>query len=264
MRISLLLIITLLNASLVLAACGQASPTPAEVDMILTEGIGTMVASFFGTQTAMFTPPSPVPPATATSPSTPTRIIPTVATSSPTLAFFFSVTPGTVTPSLTRGATGTLATTTIDPALLGFGCNNLAFIRDVSIPAGTVLQPGQNFTKTWKVQNIGTCPWMYQYRLVLLSGNDFSAGPTKLDRVVKVNDWAEVSVNMDAPMESGTYTNYWRMADSSGQPFGATLAASFKVQVSPTAAPPTAVPPTAVPPTETLAPSSTPTDTPAP
>ena len=42
-----------------LTACGggsEAEPTT-DVDFVLTSGVGTMVASFFGTQTALYTPP---------------------------------------------------------------------------------------------------------------------------------------------------------------------------------------------------------------
>src|SRR5690349_9262581 len=75
---------------------------------------------------------------------------------------FYSPTPGTITP------TGTLSTATINPGSLAVGCNNLAFVCDVNIPSGSVLPKSKDMTKTWKVENNGTCNWMYQYSLVLL------------------------------------------------------------------------------------------------
>jgi hypothetical protein len=127
-----------------------------------------------------------------------------------------------------------LATATVNPNVLAFGCNNLAFIRDVTVPAGTVIQKNKDFTKTWKVQNSGTCNWLYQYGLVLLSGDRYGGKDTKIQRLVTVDDWAEVSVNMTAPNHPGTYTNYWRMTDVNGHMFGATLTASFVVAPPPT------------------------------
>jgi hypothetical protein len=83
---------------------------------------------------------------------------------------------GTFTP------TGTLPTATVNSDALAVGCNNLAFIRDVSIPAGTVIGKGQEFTKTWKVQNTGTCDWMYQYTLVLVGGEAYGGASTKIQK----------------------------------------------------------------------------------
>jgi hypothetical protein len=153
--ISKLLIVLLI--AFMLVSCGGTVPT-GEADIAMTAIINTMVASFFETQTALVTP------VTATSTSTPAPF-PTVTPfssftpiSSPTLVYYTatlgSLTPGTPTP------TGTLATATINPGVLAVGCNNLYFIRDVTLPAGTVLQKKQPFTKTWKVQNTGTCDWL--------------------------------------------------------------------------------------------------------
>jgi next-to-BRCA1 protein 1 len=127
-------------------------------------------------------------------------------------------------------ATGTQFTATVNPSVLGVGCNNLAFIRDVSYPSGTVVSPGENFNKTWKVMNNGTCDWLYQYSLEFLSANYPEGGSVKLGRVVTVNDWAEISVNIDARKNPGTYTSYWRMSDGAGHMFGATLMVSYVVE----------------------------------
>jgi next-to-BRCA1 protein 1 len=120
------------------------------------------------------------------------------------------------------------------------------------------LKPDEDFTKTWKVSNIGTCNWMYQYGLVLLSGNAFSGKTTKLNRIVTVGHWAEVSVDMGAPHAFGAYTSYWRMTDADGHMFGSTLPISLVVGVDSTNTP--------EPPADTPVPTSTPTpsDTPTP
>lgn len=98
----------------------------------------------------------------------------------------------------------------------------------MTIPAGTSLKPNETFIKIWKVQNTGSCEWLYQYRLVLISGPEFSAGNTKLGKIVTVGDWSELSLEMDAPSKEGDYVAYWRLSDGV-KPFGATLEVSFKV-----------------------------------
>jgi hypothetical protein len=135
---------------------------------------------------------------------------------------------------------------------LAVGCNNLAFIRDVNVPAGTVFEKNREFTKTWKVQNTGTCDWMFQYSLVLVGGDAFGGVTTKIQKRVPVSSWSELTVDLKAPKKPGTYTSYWRL--SNGQSlFGATLTVSFVVQDAT---------PTAVPPTATLSPTTGPTATP--
>ena len=50
MKLNLNLVTVLLLIPILLTACGGAAPTPVSVDM--TAGVNTMVASFFGVQTA--------------------------------------------------------------------------------------------------------------------------------------------------------------------------------------------------------------------
>jgi hypothetical protein len=119
-----------LIVSILTACTGEESPTQG-ADVLMTSVVGTMAASFQGTQTAMVTPPIPTSTATNTPVTSPTLNFPT-ATLGPTLTptfIYYSATPSTITP------TGTLRTPTVNPSSLAVGCNNLAFIRDVSVPA---------------------------------------------------------------------------------------------------------------------------------
>jgi len=220
----------LIFLALLLTACGGSAEPTQDVNMILTESVGTMVASFFGTQTAMYTPPSPTSTITQTPYPTPT-LFPTptsLPTSTQAYIVYFSPTPGTVSPLAPVGD-GTFITATINPLVQGAGCNNLAFVRDVNVPDGTVFKPAEDFVKTWKVENSGLCKWLPQYSLVLLSGTDMDAGNTKIQKTVEVGSWSELSVNITAPHKEGTYTSYWRLADANGVPFGATLAVVIEV-----------------------------------
>lgn len=230
MKLNLKVIFTVLMISLFVVGCaGEAEPAVADVDTVMTAAVGTMVVAFFETQTAMYTPETATPISTATflPTQTPYPTVTFAPLASPTFIYYTPVF-GTITPFVPI-TTGTPATATVNPSALGFGCNKLAFIRDVTVPAGTVLQKNEDFTKTWKVQNTGTCDWMYQYSLVLLSGESFGASGDKLQKVVTVGDWSEVSLQMTAPKASGTHTSYWRMADANGNMFGSTLVLSFVV-----------------------------------
>ena len=45
---------------------------------------------------------------------------------------------------------------------------------DVTIPDGMEVNPGRNFTKTWRLINSGTCPWTADYSLVWFSGAELT------------------------------------------------------------------------------------------
>jgi hypothetical protein len=212
--------------SLLVTACGSsiATSTPLDSNAISTSLVGTLVAGLFQTRTALA--PRPTLYNTA---SPPPLILPKMPTAiSPTSTYLYlAPTIGTSTPTFTPSATGTIFRPTVDPNSLAFGCNNLAFVRDVTIPAGTKLKPGEDFGKTWKVANTGTCDWLNQYALVLVGGDAMSGKTTKLARVVTKGHWTELTVGMGAPKSPGTYTAYWRLSDADGNMFGSSLGSVY-------------------------------------
>lgn len=220
-----------LAAIAILSACGgETSESVATDGDLLTAAVGTMVSGFFGTQTAMVTPVAPSTdtplPTNTFYPTTAPSPIVVPATWTPTYIYSTATSSGIlVTPSVT----GTLPTATVDPFALGSGCNNLAFIRDVNYPSGTTVSPGETFTKTWKVQNIGTCDWLYGYHLTTVGEDHFRSTWSQINRVVKPWDWTELSVVVEAPKKEGTYTTYYRLSDGGGNAFGATLGLSVVV-----------------------------------
>lgn len=223
-----LVFLTLITATLLASCGGQAVPsstsTP-DINAILTESVGTFSAYFYQTQTAM------VPPATSTPLNTPTSI----ATSTP-LSLPSPLPPAAatqaiiITPIVYPSVTGTQYTATPNPSALASGCNNLGWLRDESVPDGTVLKPGETFTKTWKVANTGTCDWVYLYRLAFVSGDSMGGDPAKLGKVIPPGKWTQISIQLRAPEEPGTYTGSWRLSDGAGHAFGSTLGVSIVVK----------------------------------
>ncbi len=251
-------LVALAVCSLLMTGCGSnpAAATAVDPNAVSTSLVGTLVAAVFQTRTALAPLPTDV--STPTLQPLPPLVIPTFPSATATLSYYWVT--GTPTPTLTPTVTGTVFTPTVDPNTLAYGCNNLVFVRDTTIPSGTVLKPGTDFTKTWKVANVGTCNWMYQYSINLVSGTAMSGKTVKLNRVVTAGHWADLSVPMTAPRSPGTYTAYWRVSTSDGHPFGASLLVSIVVSTASTATPtgtPTGTPTT---PADTATP--TPTDTP--
>jgi hypothetical protein len=243
---------------LFLASCGGSAEPARDVNAMMTASIGTMVASFFGTQTAMYTPASPTSTVTQTRFPSPTPFAPLngLSTSTPTWPFYTATLGTPRTPTIT----GTLPTATVNASALGYGCNNLAFVRDVNVPSGTVVKAGQDFTKTWKVENTGSCKWMFLYHVLFLSGTNFDPIYNNLGKLVEPGSWAEVSAVLSAPKKPGTYSAYFRFSDGSHM-FGATLGVTIVVEADQAN---TSIPANTLVPTSTFTSIPSPSDTPIP
>lgn len=114
-------------------------------------------------------------------------------------------------------------------------CNVMQFITDVTIPDGTIMTPGQAFTKTWRLKNIGTCAWTPSYAIAFSDGNAMSGPPSQaLVGNVSPGQTIDISVNLTAPVSTGNYTGNWKLRDGSGVLFGK-FYVQIKVQNPPTA-----------------------------
>jgi len=224
-------LLVLLGVSLLfLTACG---PSAAELtptvnpNTIRTEAVSTFASSLTQTATARAT-------ATITLTPLPTSTLPALST------------PLSPLTTATVGA-GT-----------GTTCTRLAYVADVTIPDNTQMTPGQSFTKTWRVQNSGTCEWKAGFRFSLVSGDAMSGQPLTLSQAVAAGATYEISIPMVAPTgRTGTIRGDWRMADDRGAFFGDAIYVQIVVGG-------TAMTPTSTTSAATAAPTNTPTYTPTP
>ena len=100
-------------------------------------------------------------------------------------------------------------------------CNWASFLEDMSYPDGSTVAPGEDFTKTWRFKNIGSCSWDKSYSILFSGGENFSANTTKyLDRLVRPGEIIDISVGFTAPQTPGTYMGYWIFSDGDGELFG--------------------------------------------
>lgn len=127
------------------------------------------------------------------------------------------VTAMPVTPTLTP----TSAESTSPPV---GNCNNLAAPGvpiDVTIPDDTQMTPGQVFTKTWRLQNAGTCIWTREYAVAYFSGEPMGAATSvKLNQDVQPGSVVDISVDMVAPEQNGSFQGNWKLRTGSGEWFG--------------------------------------------
>jgi hypothetical protein len=107
------------------------------------------------------------------------------------------------------------------PATKASYCDWASFIKDVTILDGTKLSPGETFTKTWRLQNRGTCTWTSDYMLIFVNG-DQMGGTTavRLPSNVAPGQMVDVSVTLTAPDKRRNYVGYWMLRNPSGLTFG--------------------------------------------
>jgi hypothetical protein len=140
------------------------------------------------------------PPAEETSPAAATTAAPATATDTPEAP---------------------TATNTPIPTETEIPCNRATFVQDVTIPDGTDLEPGDSFTKTWRLRNAGSCTWNTDYELLFKDG-DAMGGPASKDLTGSVSpgETVDISVDLSAPNSEGSYKGFWWLRSDAGIVFG--------------------------------------------
>jgi len=124
----------------------------------------------------------------------------------------------TTTPTATVTPTPTRTPTPTPPPI---PCDWVGFVKDVSVPDGTNFRPDQDFTKTWRLKNLGTCTWTRDYDLVFVSGDRMTGDKvTALKGSVKPGETVDISIELTAPQDPGKYTGYWALRSPAGEIFG--------------------------------------------
>lgn len=105
------------------------------------------------------------------------------------------------------------------------------FVRDVTMPDGTNVQPSSTFVKTWRIRNDGNYPWPQGCFLVNAGGDALFPDDELRIPVASVNPGEEVdlSVTLTAPYASGRHVGYFRLQDSEGNWFGQRLWSDIRV-----------------------------------
>jgi hypothetical protein len=181
-----------------LGACNYPSTGAAMGTLNATNMYQTVAANL--TQTVIFT--TMVPPSGKTPTPFPTQKI----TQDATIAR--STVQGTVVPEATD------APLACDQAAAGHPI-------DVTISDGTHMKPGGVFSKTWRLENVGSCTWTTDYAAVWFSGVQMGSTTEKLfTGPVEPGQTVDITIDMVAPDQVGTYQSNWKLRNSQGALFG--------------------------------------------
>jgi hypothetical protein len=103
---------------------------------------------------------------------------------------------------------------TEEPTAEPAACTYLAtFVKDVTIADNSLVAAGARFVKTWRIRNDGSCTWGPDGFALVFTGGDHLGGPDQvpISTSVAPGQTIDVSVNLVAPNQSGTYTSDWML-----------------------------------------------------
>lgn len=176
-----------------LSACG---PSAAEVDSLVAQAEDRVAATIYAqlTEAAL---------------ANPTQTPQPSATQAPTATPQATATGIQVTATLTQSGPAT------------DGCNLMTFREDVTIQDSEVVAGNATFTKTWLVENSGSCNWTPAYQLLFSHGDRMDGARTsQIGTTILSGDAGNISILLRAPTAPGEYTGWWTLASPLGEGFG--------------------------------------------
>jgi hypothetical protein len=127
--------------------------------------------------------------------------------------------PTSTTPTLTASASATLLSTSSTGIPTAATTDRAEWVSQ-SITDGTIFAPGETFTITWQLKNVGTSTWTVSYLLRFYSGETFGApNEILLGQVVLPQATVAISIPMKAPALPGDYRTDWVMSNESRNNF---------------------------------------------
>jgi uncharacterized protein YkwD len=104
------------------------------------------------------------------------------------------------------------------------------FVEDVNYPDHSRLEAGEQFTKTWKLQNTGSCAWT-GYTVAFVSGDDLAAPDSVPVPETEASSTVEVSMDLTAPADNGAYTANFELRNTEGKAIPLGIETTFWVKI---------------------------------
>jgi uncharacterized protein YkwD len=94
-----------------------------------------------------------------------------------------------------------------------------AFYDDITIPDDTQFRQGDNFVKTWRLRNEGTCTWQ-DYQFVFAYGDIMNGPLSGPIPTTPPGETVDISVDLTAPSGGGVHAGNWQLESADGRRFG--------------------------------------------
>ncbi len=111
--------------------------------------------------------------------------------------------------------------------------NRFAISGGVNIATGQEFQPGETFQVVWPLENTGTCVWDTNYSLTFISGDTLGVPTTvAMSSNVSPGETYDLTVEMTAPLQAGSYASLWRLQSGGGEVFGQDSPANAPLRIA--------------------------------
>lgn len=125
--------------------------------------------------------------------------------------------PGLTVPTLLPPTSSPTSDPLTPGAVPSASCSDSAlFVEDVTYPDNTRVAGGERFTKTWKLQNTGTCAWS-GYTVAFASGERMGAPDSVPVPETAAKATVDISVELTAPSADGAYTGNYELRNAAGE-----------------------------------------------
>lgn len=195
-------------------------PQEAEIPAVDPAGTDTPETEQPATASAVTVAATEEPTATATpKPATTATVRPTATATentpeeTPTAAVTPTVTKATPKPSATPQIG---AVPTYDPACANF----VVYLEDVTIPDNTSIAGGEEFEKTWRVENKGSCPITSEFEVVTFADPGVVIVRAIPIGMIEAGESGLISIVLRAPDLAGKYNANVKLRAPDGTEFG--------------------------------------------
>jgi hypothetical protein len=129
--------------------------------------------------------------------------------------------PPTIVPSSPPNSLVNTSTPDITASSTATNClDQLAFIKDLSLPDGTHVRPGSILDKRWEIKNSGACNWDERYHIKLVAGPGMGAAEEQALYPARSGSQVEIHILFTAPQQPGIYRSAWQAVSPAGEVFG--------------------------------------------
>jgi uncharacterized protein YkwD len=130
-------------------------------------------------------------------------------------------TPAAVPPTAPAGNPSQAVPTNTAPAVVPTNppdCTDSAsFVADVTVPDNTPFTASEPFTKTWRIENNGTCAWNANYSLVFSNGEQMDAPASTPLAYTPPGETLDISVDLISPAKNGAFVSNFELRNDKGE-----------------------------------------------
>jgi len=140
---------------------------------------------------------------------------------------YLGLTPESIQPTPAPAPAPESTATAVSPTPTPDGScvSGMDFVKDLNYYDNNMqdppeVKPGERFQKGWRLRNVGSCNWNPKYYMAPSGGDPMSGSPTYVVGTVEPGQTYDMYVDLEAPVDPGTYMGFWSLFEPANQALG--------------------------------------------